>query len=91
MTNIYFIENAEGDIKIGRSEDVGKRLRQLQTGNSYRLKLKYVIPNVNETFEDHVHGICEAFHKQGEWFEKDALNHLLKHPFYKKEMIAYRQ
>ena len=90
MTNIYFIENATGDIKIGRSEDVLARIKQLQTGNSSNLKLRFTINNVKETFEDHIHEICNAYHRQGEWFNSKVIDHLQKHPTFKELMIPVR-
>jgi len=90
MTNIYFIENANGDIKIGRSEDVIARLKQLQTGNSFKLKLRFTINEVKETFEDHVHEICQAYRLEGEWFNSNVITHLQKVPFFKESMIPFR-
>ena len=90
MTNIYFIENANGEIKIGRSEDVISRLRQLQTGNSSNLKLRFTINEVKETFEAHIHEIVQAYHIQGEWFKSGAITHLQKVPFFKETMIPVR-
>jgi len=87
-TNIYFIENGK-EIKIGRSVDIERRLDELQTGNSNELKVLYVIENVEEAFEKHIHSICTTFHIRGEWFEKDVLKHLLKHPFYVENMKPY--
>jgi len=87
-TNIYFIESGK-EIKIGRSIDIERRLDELQTSNSKRLKVLYVIEDVEELFEKHIHSICTAYHVRGEWFEKDVLNHLLKHPFFIENMKPY--
>lgn len=87
-TNIYFIKNGN-EIKIGRSVDVKRRLDELQTANANNLELIYVIENVEENFENHVHSICSTYHLRGEWFSTDVLTHLLKHPFYKENMKPY--
>ena len=87
-TNIYFIENGK-EIKIGRSVDIERRLDELQTGNSKELKVLYVIEDVEEWFEKHIHSVCNTFHIRGEWFSKDVLTHLLKHPFYLENMKPY--
>lgn len=91
MTNIYFIKNKNNDIKIGRSENIEKRLKELQTGNSNNLKLLYFIKDVPESFEKHLHDICVRFKIQGEWFQEKCIEFLLKHPFYKKNMKQYRK
>ena len=85
MTNIYFIRSGE-EIKIGRSQNIKNRLKELQTGNQVDLELLYIIENVEESFEKHIHSICSKFHLRGEWFMMDALTHLLKHPYYKENM-----
>lgn len=84
-TNIYFIQR-DDEIKIGRSIDIERRIEELQVANSVNLRLLYKIENVDESFEEHVQSICSMFHIRGEWFKKDALDHLLKHPFYKENM-----
>jgi hypothetical protein len=88
MTNIYFIQGKDS-IKIGRSEDVVKRQKELQVANSERLNILYIIENVEESFETHIHGICENYHISGEWFKNEALNHLLRHPWFKENMKSY--
>jgi hypothetical protein len=85
MTNIYFIRRRD-EIKIGRSKNVQQRLRALQTGNTARLKLEFVIPNIEPTMEKHIHSICRRFRINGEWFKEDALAFLLKHPHYRELM-----
>ena len=85
MTNIYFIKSKDS-IKIGRSDDVLKRQKELQVANSEKLEILYIIENVEETFESHIHGICSNFNVSGEWFKLEVLDHLMKHPWYKENM-----
>lgn len=87
-TNIYFIQK-DNEIKIGRSVDIERRIEELQVANSVDLRLLYVIENVDESFESHVHEVCNRFHIRGEWFTEGALEHLLKHPFYKENMKKF--
>lgn len=89
MTNIYFIQNKE-TVKIGRSVDVKKRMSELQTGNHNSLKLIYVIEDVPETFETHIHSICEKYHVHGEWFGIHAIHHLLQNPWFGEHMMAQK-
>lgn len=87
-TNIYFLlDKSANAVKIGRSKNPTMRKEQLQTGNASKLKLLYVIENVQENMEKHIHGVCQRYHVQGEWFDKSVLEHLLlKHEYYKNNM-----
>lgn len=84
-TNIYFIKSNEA-IKIGKSDNVPRRLKELQTSNHSSLEILYVIENEEETLEKHTHGICERYHVKGEWFSLTVLDHLLNIPWYKDHM-----
>jgi len=57
--NIYFIREGDygdyGNIKIGRSDDVGQRMKALQTGNSQPLSLIATINNVDPKVETYLH------------------------------------
>ncbi|MDA3854934.1 MAG: GIY-YIG nuclease family protein [Candidatus Woesearchaeota archaeon] len=84
---IYFALNPqENAIKIGRTKNLDSRLSTLQTGNIHKLRLIAKLPNVSASFESHIHDMCKAYHKRGEWFSIEALDHLLKHPFYSSEI-----
>ncbi len=85
MTNVYFIKG-NNSIKIGRSYDVEKRLAELQIANSEKLEVLYIIEDVEESFETHVHGICNRYNINGEWFKLEVIEHLLNHPWYKENM-----
>ncbi len=85
-TNIYFVKK-DNEVKIGRSVDIERRLEELQVANSVELILLYQIKDVDESFERYIHYICEGYHVRGEWFKKDVIEHLLRHPFYKEKMI----
>lgn len=86
MTNIYFIKNAESNIKIGRAQNTDRRLKQLQTANDKNLKIIYCIENCENHFESHIHEICSVYKISGEWFKKDVIDFLLNIPWYKKHM-----
>ncbi len=85
MTNIYFIQGKDS-IKIGRSCDVEKRKLELQTANSERLEILYVIENVIESFEKHTQNLCANFNIKGEWFKPEAIEHLQRNPWYRENM-----
>lgn len=66
---IYFmIEGANGGIKIGRAKDVFKRLHNLQTGNSRRLRMLAFVKETKVISETRLHVIFDKYHIHGEWF-----------------------
>ena len=65
---LYFIQSdLTGMIKVGRSKDPQKRLKQLQTGNPNRLKL---IASFREkgSEEKYLHEVLNNYKQKGEWF-----------------------
>jgi hypothetical protein len=69
---IYIITNGE-DYKVGFSKNPNKRLKQLQTGNSKKLKLinVYQVPDrLVRIIEKEAHReIRIRYEKRGEWFK----------------------
>jgi hypothetical protein len=70
MGLIYFIQAGRtGDIKIGWTKtDAGKRLKELQTGNSKRLRVLGFIPESDRDDEKALHKRFREFRQSGEWF-----------------------
>ena len=65
---LYFIQsNKTGMIKIGRSIDPQKRLKQLQTGNAEMLKLIASFKNMGWR-EKLIHESLKKWSEEGEWF-----------------------
>lgn len=65
---IYFIQAGDnGAIKIGYTDNIEKRLRQLQTGNPYKLKLLKIINGTYE-LEKSIHKMFVNDRLEGEWF-----------------------
>ena len=74
MAFVYLIteENNENAYKIGstRSNDIHKRMKQLQTGNSERLFLQnYFETDKPFKLEKMLHNRFESYRLNGEWFE----------------------
>jgi hypothetical protein len=67
---IYFIKSKKF-VKIGVSSDPNSRLKELQTGNPFKLKIAATIPGHFAT-EKELHNIFERFRMEGEWFRYDA-------------------
>ena len=80
---IYFIQTGNnGPVKIGRANDPGLRLKQLQTANPNKLRLITTIKGNNDNL---VHHILRGHNIRGEWFEPH--NRVLS--FNKKSIIQY--
>ena len=66
--DLYIIQSDfTGMIKIGRSKDPNKRLKQLQTGNPNKLKLIASFKDMGWR-EKILHERLERWSEQGEWF-----------------------
>ncbi len=74
---IYVIQAGnEGHLKIGYAVDPQKRIRQLQTANSERLRILKIVPGARQ-LEKQVHRDLASFRRTGEWF--DAAPEVLKY------------
>lgn len=73
---VYFLQNDKSNIKIGYTKDVKKRKKELETGNDHELKLLAYIPEAEQHFEHHLHGICNRFHIEREWYNNEVMDHL---------------
>jgi hypothetical protein len=73
---IYFIQDGDdGPIKIGYSDDVARRVRDLSTSTHNKLQILLVISGEREQ-EDQLHERFGFAHKRGDWFwpVKDLLS-----------------
>jgi hypothetical protein len=70
---LYFIQSdVTGMIKVGRSKNPGKRLKQLQTGNPNRLKLIACFENYGWK-EKLIHKRLSSWSEKGEWFNYECV------------------
>ena len=71
--SLYIIQSdVTGMIKIGRSKDPQKRLKQLQTGNPNKLKL--IAEFKGEGWkENYLHERLKSYRLEGEWFSYDCV------------------
>lgn len=67
---IYFIQDSEGHIKIGYSLNTKKRLQNLSTDNSSKLKLLADIPG-SRSFENKLHNKFSHLKVHGEWYKSE--------------------
>lgn len=69
MSSVYFIQaDRGGPIKIGVAKDVEARLRDLQVGNPFELRVVGQIPNAGQALERRLHSLLERHRIRGEWF-----------------------
>ncbi len=85
MTNIYFLTDGY-NVKIGKSKNPKKRKSQLQTANTNKLKILYILENVEDYMEKEIHHTCKYYKIQGEWFDKDVINFLMNFEYYKNNL-----
>lgn len=83
MKKIYLLKNLEeGYCKIGVAKNPQKRIQQLQTGNSAKLKILYTYKtDLANKIEKTLHNYLKHFQKEGEWFDlsiKEEQEFLLK-------------
>lgn len=84
---IYFISNNKGEVKIGFTNDLKRRLIELQVSSPEKLVPIYYMEENDISFEKHIHSICQRYLISGEWFKINVIeDHLLKHPFYKERI-----
>lgn len=70
--SIYFIQSENGGaVKIGRAEDLAKRLVGLQTGRPDKLVVIAAAPGTREN-ESEMHRLLAPWRERGEWFSPSA-------------------
>ena len=81
MSYVYFITDNHGHIKIGKSNDTMARLKELQTGNPYKLTpiLSLWMENEEMAFnlENALHKHLRNFQMEGEWFRAAPVMQLI--------------
>lgn len=84
--DLYIVQsNVTGMIKIGRSKNPDKRLKQLQTGNPNKLKL--IASFKGEGWREKlIHEDLRCFRLKGEWFHYDCVGSI---PVYLYEQIPF--
>ena len=71
--DLYIIQSdVTGMIKVGRSKNPSKRLKQLQTGNPNKLKLIAFFKGEGWK-EKLIHEELKYWRKEGEWFSYDCV------------------
>jgi hypothetical protein len=79
MEYVYFIveEPFNGNVKIGRTNDLNKRVKSLQTGCPTKLRIHLSFPAIDSNkLETQLHAHFRDRRFNGEWFKFDGLKHL---------------
>ena len=78
---VYFITDNHGHIKIGKADDTFERLKDLQTGNPYKLVILLSIrlssPLDAFDLECILHERFRKYQLEGEWFEAEPVLKLI--------------
>lgn len=71
MKYVYLMQSLEnGYYKIGASKNPQKRIEQLQTGNSSKIKLiNKFLTEFSTKIESSLHNLYSHTQKNGEWFD----------------------
>lgn len=77
---IYAVSDSTA-LKIGFTSDIGKRIKQMQTGHPTRLELVWALYTGKDRqeairVEKLIHRFCKKEHIRGEWFKLSALKRL---------------
>jgi hypothetical protein len=72
---VYFVEaGAGGPIKIGWTQDIDRRIAELQTANAHKLTLLGMVPGTMET-EASLHARFSHLRLEAEWFKNSEEIH----------------
>jgi len=88
MQHLYIIQSDKtGALKIGRSKNPKQRLKQLQTGSPYKLKLILIVEGKGN-IEKNLHERLKRYRQRrnGEWFDFNCTGML---PDWLYEMIDW--
>lgn len=89
---IYAILDEHDGVKLGRTNNIARRLIELQTGNKDRLSILYC-KQVKDSIkaENSLHAVFREWHINDEWFAfTDKVEELLFMIFAKKDLPKHR-
>lgn len=73
--HVYFVESGTGGpIKIGWSQDVERRIGELQVANAHKLRLLGVVPGTMQK-EGELHATFSHLRMEAEWFQNSVEIH----------------
>lgn len=88
---VYFVERADGCIKIGVTRNMERRLNELRTGSNKELKVVAKFPFSSKLqayeMEKQLHKRFAKFRQEGEWFNKGLFAYFMDKALAKKSMF----
>jgi len=73
-TNVYFLQACQGGpVKIGQSQNVERRLADIQPGHPFKLQVARLFENVDPAFEAWLHRRFADHRLHGEWFDETVM------------------
>lgn len=73
---IYFVSDGSGNVKVGQTNDISKRVCGIQTGNAKNVTIEAIITAKCKTevnsMERYLHRTLKASRERGEWFRLTA-------------------
>ena len=92
-TNVYIIQSIiGGPIKIGKSNNIDERFKQIQNMSPFKLRIIKVFENVLDNFEIYLHNKYAQERLHGEWFDEIILGDILnekENKWFKRTPIKY--
>jgi len=77
LNYLYFIQDEESkDIKIGRTKDINRRIKEIRRGSNRSYQILYVFKNLAH-LETELHQHLHKHRIQYEWFKEDCLDQAL--------------
>jgi len=77
LNYLYFIQDEESkDIKIGRTKDINRRIKEIRRGSNRSYQILYAFKNLAH-LETELHQHLHQYRIQYEWFKEDCLNEAL--------------
>lgn len=77
VSGVYFISDSNGHIKIGQSNDIPRRLQEIQTNSPTRCCLIQYIKLENQAdrddWENALHNYFKDYRLKGEWFDEKPI------------------
>lgn len=80
MSTIYILRAiGTGRVKIGISDDVGRRMTEIQAMCPVQLELVGTLEHADFALEATMHSLAREHWSHGEWFDEAALKKVLRH------------
>jgi len=74
LGSVYFISDCNANIKIGFSNNISRRIKELNVASANKLTLIYSIENVTMDYEKTLHDYFGSqYNERGEFYDSEAV------------------